>query len=334
MSKQRVGIAGVTGAVGQELLKLLAGRDYPVADLIPLASSRSAGTTVTFRGESLTVGELTDDSFENVDTAFFSAAGSVSQRFAPAAVKAGALVVDNTSAFRMTDGVPLVVPEVNAGAARQHSGIIANPNCSTIMLVVPLWPLHQAFGVKRVVVSTYQAVSGAGQAGLDELLSQTKQAAAGEPITKEKFAHQCVFNVFSHDSDVDPATGRNVEEQKMLDETAKIFGAPVAVSATCVRVPVPRTHCESVNVEFARPVTPDEAREVLSTAPGVRLVDDRAGNHFPMPIDASDQDDVLVGRLRQDPSRPDGTGLDLFLAGDQIRKGAATNAIQIAELFT
>ena len=305
-----------------------------MADLIPLASARSAGTTIDFRGETYTVRELGDDSFEGVDVAFFCASGTASKRYAEAAKKAGCLVVDNSSAFRMADGVPLVVPEVNAEAAREHGGLIANPNCSTILLAVALWPLHRAFGVRRVVVSTYQAVSGAGAAGLEELERQTKQAAAGEPVTKQAFAHQCVFNVFSHDSDVDAETGRNVEEQKMLDETAKIFGTTeIGVSATCVRVPVPRTHCESVNIEFAREVSPEHAREVLCAAPGVRIVDDRAGNHFPMPVEASDQDAVLIGRLRRDPSRADGRGIDLFLAGDQIRKGAATNAVQIAELF-
>ncbi len=227
----------------------------------------------------------------------------------------------------MTEGVPLVVPEVNPQAAKVHRGIIANPNCSTILMNVAVWPLHQAFGVKRVVVSTYQAVSGAGAAGLVELERQHKQLAAGEAATAELFPHPIAGNLFSHNSPVD-ASGYNEEERKMIHETRKIFGiADFAVTATCIRVPVPRAHCESVNIEFARPVTPDEARDVLGKAAGVKLVDD------PTPIQASGQDAVLVGRVRQDPSRLDGTGIDLFLAGDQIRKGAATNAVQVAELL-
>ncbi|MEM6314728.1 MAG: aspartate-semialdehyde dehydrogenase, partial [Planctomycetota bacterium] len=308
MSKH-IAIAGVTGAVGQELLSVLAERDFPIASLRPLASARSAGKTVTFKGEPITVEELTNDSFAGIDIAFFTAGGSISKAFAAPAVEAGAVVVDNTSAFRMKDGIPLVVPEVNPEAAHKHMGLIANPNCSTIIMAVPVWPLFQAFRLKRVVVSTYQAVSGAGAVGLDELERQARQHVAGEPITNEKFAHQVIHNVFSHDSAVDPDTGRNVEEQKMIDETAKIFSTDkLGVSATCIRVPVPRTHCESINLEFAEAVTPEQVRDVLAAAPGIRIVDDRAANHFPMPTEASGQDDVLVGRIRQDSSRPDNRG--------------------------
>lgn len=333
MSK-RVAIAGATGAVGQELLQILAERQFPVASLKLLASARSAGKTCPFAGETLTIEELTTDSFKDVDVAFFSAGGSVSKQFAQAAVDAGAVIVDNTSAFRMTEGVPLIVPEVNPEAAKQHQGIIANPNCSTILMNVAVWPLHKAFGVKRLVVSTYQAVSGAGAAGLVELDRQKRQWAAGEPVTASLFPHTIVDNLFSHNSALDDS-GYNEEERKMVNETRKIFGEPnFAVTATCVRVPVPRAHCESVNVEFEQKVTPDDVRRVLSEAAGVKVVDDGATQTFPMPILASGQDDVLVGRIRQDISRSDGTGIDLFLAGDQIRKGAATNAVQVAELLS
>jgi aspartate-semialdehyde dehydrogenase len=247
-------------------------------------------------------------------------------------VKAGAIVIDNTSAFRMKEGIPLVVPEVNPEAIFKHNGLIANPNCSTIIMNVPVWPLHRVNRVKRLVVSTYQAVSGAGAWGLYELDAQMKAYAAGQPIAKEKFPHQIVNNVFAHNSKVDPATGYNEEEIKMVNETRKIFAEPrIMVTATCVRVPVPRAHCEAINIEFERPMTPKQVTEILSKAPGVKIVDDIAANHFPMPLEANGQDDVLVGRIRQDISREDGRGIDLFVAGDQIRKGAATNAVQIAE---
>jgi aspartate-semialdehyde dehydrogenase len=262
---------------------------------------------------------------------FFSAGGSISKEFAPPAVAAGAVVIDNTSAFRMKDGIPLVVPEVNPEQIHKHNGIIANPNCSTIIMNVPVWPLHKANRIKRVVVSTYQAVSGAGAWGLYELDAQMKAYAAGQPIAKEKFPHQIVNNLFSHNSKV-AENGYNEEENKMVNETRKIFGdAKIMITATCVRVPVPRAHCESINIEFERPMTPSQVREILAKAPGVKIVDNVDKNHFPMPMEASHQDDVLVGRIRQDISRDDGRGIDLFVSGDQVRKGAATNAVQIAE---
>lgn len=327
-----VAIVGATGAVGQELLTVLAERNFPVRSLRVLASARSAGKTVEFKGRTLEVETLTHDSFAGVQIAFFSAGGSISRAFAPSAVKAGAIVIDNTSAFRMTDGVPLVVPEVNPEQIAHHAGLIANPNCSTIIMNVPVWPLHRANPVRRMVVSTYQAVSGAGAWGLYELDAQVKAYARGEAIQREKFPHQIVNNLFSHNSPIDPATGYNEEESKMINETRKIFGDPgIMVTATCVRVPVPRAHCESINLEFERPMTPAQVRDILATAPGVRIVDEVEANHFPMPLEASGQDDVLVGRIRQDISRDDGRGIDLFVAGDQIRKGAATNAVQIAE---
>ncbi|MCC6240483.1 MAG: aspartate-semialdehyde dehydrogenase [Phycisphaerales bacterium] len=326
-----VAIVGATGAVGQELLKVLAQRNFPIASLKLLASSRSAGKTAEFAGKTLTIEELTHDSFAGVQIAFFSAGGSISKEFAPSAVKAGAIVIDNTSAFRMKDGIPLIVPEVNSDQIRKHNGLIANPNCSTIIMNVPVWPLHKHNRVKRIIVSTYQAVSGAGAWGLEELERQIKAYAAGTPIEKVKFPHQIVNNLFSHNSAVG-ANGYNEEEQKMVNETHKIFGdAKISVTATCVRVPVPRAHCESINLEFERPITPQQAYDILAKAPGVKIVDDAAANTFPMPSLASGQDDVLVGRIRQDQSRDDGRGLEIFVAGDQIRKGAATNAIQIGE---
>ena len=326
-----VAIVGATGAVGQEFLAVLAERNFPMKSLKLLASARSAGKTVDYREKTYTVEELTKESFKGIQIAFFSAGGSISKEFAPAAVAAGAIVVDNTSAFRMKDGIPLVVPEVNPEQIHRHVGIIANPNCSTIIMNVPVWPLHKVNRVKRIVVSTYQAVSGAGAWGLYELDAQVKAYSKGEPIEKEKFPHQIVNNLFSHNSKV-ADNGYNEEEMKMVNETRKIFADPkIMVTATCVRVPVPRAHSESINLEFERPMTPDQVRHILSTAPGIRIVDDPASNYFPMPLEASGQDLVLVGRIRQDISREDGRGIELFVSGDQIRKGAATNAVQIAE---
>src|SRR3954471_7593925 len=326
-----VAIVGATGAVGQEFLTVLAERNFPIKNLKLLASARSAGKAVTFKGKEYPIEELTHDSFKDVRIALFSAGGSISKEFAPSAVKAGAVVVDNTSAFRMKDGIPLVVPEVNPEAIHKHVGIIANPNCSTIIMNVPVWPLHKVNKVKRIIVSTYQAVSGAGAWGLYELDAQVKAYAAGQPIVKEKFPHQIANNIFSHNTTI-AENGYNEEENKMVNETRKIFGdAKIMVTATCVRVPIPRAHSESINIEFERPITPAQVREILAKAPGVRIVDDREANHFPMPLEASGQDDVLVGRIRQDISRDDGRGIEIFVAGDQIRKGAATNAVQIAE---
>ncbi len=326
-----VAVVGATGAVGQEFLNVLAERNFPIKTLKLLASARSAGKTATFKGQTYIIEALTHDSFKDIQIALFSAGGSISKEFGPSAVKAGAVVVDNSSAFRMKDGVPLVVPEVNPEAIHKHNGLIANPNCSTIIMNVPVWPLHQANRIKRIVVSTYQAVSGAGAWGLYELENQQKQAAAGLEVTKEKFPHQIVNNLFSHNTAIG-AEGYNEEEMKMVKETRKIFGdAKIMIAATCIRVPIPRAHCESINLEFTQPITPDEVRALLSKAPGVRIVDDVNKNHFPMPLEASGQDLVLVGRIRQDISRDDGRGIELFVAGDQIRKGAATNAVQIAE---
>jgi aspartate-semialdehyde dehydrogenase len=328
-----VAIVGATGSVGQEFLSVLAERKFPIRRLKLLASARSAGKRVEFGGATHTVEELTKDSFKGTRFAFFSAGGSISKEFAPAAVNAGAVVIDNTSAFRMKDGIPLVVPEVNPEQIKKHNGLIANPNCSTIIMNVPVWPLHRANRVKRVIVSTYQAVSGAGAWGLYELEAQQKAAATGGAIRPEKFPHPIVNNLFSHNTAI-ALNGYNEEENKMVSETRKIFGDPrIMIAATCVRVPVPRAHSESINLEFERPMTEQQVREILASAPGIKLVDDRVKNHFPMPLEASGQDDVLVGRIRQDISRDDGRGIELFVSGDQVRKGAATNAVQIAELM-
>ena len=331
-----VAIAGVTGAVGQEFLKVLEQRDFPIGELKLLASARSAGKTARFRGQDHTIEELSEDSFKGVDLALFSAGGSVSEKYAQAAVDAGAVVVDNSSAFRMTDGVPLVVPEVNAAAigginVGSKPGIIANPNCSTIIMVVALAPLHRAAGLRRVVCSTYQAASGAGAAAMAELEQQTRDVLNGQPVTQNVFPFQYAFNVFSHDSDIGD-NGYNKEETKMVKETRKIFGDDaLRIAVTCIRVPVMRAHGESLNLEFERELPELEAERLLSDAPGVAIINDRANNKFPTPLDAADRDEVFVGRIRQDISRDDRRGLELFLCSDQIRKGAALNAVQIAE---
>ena len=324
-------IAGVTGAVGQEFLRILEQRDFPFDSLKLLASSRSAGKKIEFKGKTYTVEEMTKDSFKGIDIALFSAGGSRSKEFGPAAVAAGAVVVDNSSAFRMDANTPLVIPEINPEKIAEHKGIIANPNCSTIIGIVPIWPLHKANPVKRMVVSTYQAASGAGQAAMDELASQAQEILDGKKPTCKAFPYQIAFNVFSHNSALE-ANGYNEEEMKMVKETRKIFNCPnIAITCTCIRVPVMRAHCESINLEFTDPITPDQVRSLLSTAPGVSLIDDRKNNRFPMPIDATGQDNVFVGRIRQDESIADNRGINLWVAGDQIRKGAALNAVQIAE---
>ncbi len=324
-------IAGVTGAVGQEFLKILQERDFSFDSLKMLASSRSAGKKIEFKGKQYVVEELTKDSFGRVDIALFSAGGARSKEFAPAAAKAGAVVVDNTSAFRMDPDVPLVIPEINPQKIQEHKGIIANPNCSTIIGIVPVWPLHRANPVKRMVVSTYQAASGAGMSAMLELESQTREILDGKEPTCKAFPYQIAFNAFSHNSELG-LSGYNLEEVKMVNETRKIFDCPdIAITCTCIRVPVFRAHCESINLEFTDPMTPDEVRDLLSTAPGVLVLDDRENNRFPMPIDAAGKDDIFVGRIRQDESIPENRGINIWVAGDQLRKGAALNAIQIAE---
>jgi aspartate-semialdehyde dehydrogenase len=324
-------IAGVTGAVGQEFLRILKERDFPFDTCKMLASSRSAGKKIEFKGKEYIVEELTTRSFEGVDIALFSAGAARSREFAPAAVKAGAVVVDNSSAFRMDPNAPLVVPEINPEKIKEHKGIIANPNCTTIIAIVPVWPLHRANPVKRMVVSTYQAASGAGMSAMLELETQTREILAGKKPTCKVLAYQLAFNLFSHNSKIG-LNGYSEEEMKMVHETHKIFDCPdIAITCTCIRVPVLRAHSESINLQFTDPITPQEVKDLLSTAPGVSIIDDREKNRFPMPIDATDKDDVLVGRIRQDESMPDNRGINIWVVGDQLRKGAALNAVQIAE---
>jgi aspartate-semialdehyde dehydrogenase len=327
-----VAIAGATGAVGVELMACLEQRKFPLAELRLLASARSAGKKMQFRGKDVAVQELTDDSLKGVDIALFSAGGAQSKRFAPAAVKAGAIVVDNSSAFRMDPNTPLVVPEINSAALKAHNGIIANPNCVAIVAATPLWPIHQVRRIQRITMSTYQAASGAGAAAMEELSESTKAYLEGRKFEPKVLPHPYAFNVFSHNTKVDPETGYNEEETKVMQETRKIFGEPnLRVTATCVRVPVLRAHCIALHIELDAPLSPADARAILSKAPGVRVVDELERNYFPMPVDASGKDDVLVGRIRKDVSDPSGKTLALFVAGDQLRKGAALNAVQIAE---
>ncbi|MEW6494875.1 MAG: aspartate-semialdehyde dehydrogenase [Cyanobacteriota bacterium] len=327
----RVAILGATGAVGTELLELLESRDFPLADLKLLASSRSAGRTLSFKGEQIPVEAVSEKSFENIDIVLASAGGSTSKAWAAKAVESGAVVIDNSSAFRMHPNVPLVVPEINPDAAAMHQGIIANPNCTTILMGMAVWPLHQVQPVQRIVAATYQSASGAGMRAMEELKTQTQEILQGETPTTESFPYPLAFNLFPHNSSLNEM-GYCEEEMKMVNETRKIFNAPqLRISATCVRVPVLRAHSEAINLEFAQPMSVEKAREVLTNVPGVRLVEDWQANYFPMPMDASGRDEVLVGRIRQDLSHP--CGLELWLCGDQIRKGAALNAVQIAELL-
>jgi aspartate-semialdehyde dehydrogenase len=329
MNAYGIAVVGATGAVGQEILRTLERRNFPVKSLKPLASARSAGKTVEFQGKALPVEELNAGAFEGVDYALFSAGATRSRQFAEACFKAGAVMIDNSSAFRMRADVPLVVPEINAGDLRAHKGIIAVPNCSAIILGVPLWPLHQAAGIERIIVSTYQSASGAGAAAMAELETQARAHGAGQPIKREVFPHQIAFNVFSHNTAI-AENGYNEEENKVIEETRKIFHEPsLPIVATCIRVPVLRAHSESIVIETKRELSPEEAREILAKAPGVKVVDDREKNHFPMPLEASGQFDVLVGRIRRDLSHP--RGLALFVSGDQLLKGAAWNAVQILE---
>lgn len=327
----RVAILGATGAVGTELLELLEQRDFPLADLKLLASARSAGRTLAFKGEQLPLEAVNDDSFKQIDLVLASAGASVSKAWAAKAVAAGAVVIDNSSAFRMNPTVPLVVPEVNPQAAAAHQGIIANPNCTTILMAVAVYPLHQVQPIRRIVAATYQSASGAGARAMEEVKTQTQAILQGQEPVAELFPYPLAFNLFPHNSPLNEA-GYCEEEMKMINETRKIFGAPnLRVTATCVRVPVLRAHSEAINLEFDQPFDVAQARAILSQAPGVKLVEDWEANYFPMPIDASGKDEVLVGRIRQDLSHA--AGLELWLCGDQIRKGAALNAVQIAELL-
>jgi aspartate-semialdehyde dehydrogenase len=327
----RVAVLGATGAVGQELLALLEERRFPVAELLPLASPRSAGQELSWQGESLTVQPVQAGCFTGVDLVLASAGGSVSRAWAPEAVAAGAVLIDNSSAFRLDPDVPLVVPEVNPEAAFRHRGVIANPNCTTILLTVALAPLAARRPIRRVVISTYQSASGAGARAMEELRQLSRTVLdGGEPVSSV-LPHSLAFNLFLHNSPLEPS-GYCEEELKMLNETRKIMELPdLRLSATCVRVPVLRAHSEAVNIEFSEPFPVEEARALLAVAPGVELIEDFGANRFPMPTDVTGRDPVAVGRIRQDLSEPN--ALELWLCGDQIRKGAALNAIQIAELL-
>ena len=315
--------------MGIEMLETLEKRNFPIGKLTPLASARSAGKTLPFRGEKIAVQELTKDSFDGVDIALFSAGGRISKEFAPTAVEAGAVVVDNSSAFRMDDSVPLVVPEINAADVARHKGIIANPNCSTIVTVMALYPLHQAFGVKRIFASTYQAVSGSGAMGIAELKRQVGEINEGREVSREVYPHQIAFNVLPH-VDVFLDHGYTNEEMKMVHESRKIMGLPdFQASVTCVRVPVYRAHSIAVSAEFEKPVSVERAREAINDAPGIDLNDDVTSNGYPLPLELAGHDNCQAGRIRRDCAMEN--GLSFWVAGDQLLKGAALNTVQIAE---
>lgn len=327
--KYNVAVMGATGAVGTCFLNILEERKFPINRIRLLASERSAGRKLKFNGKLCPVEKLTHDSFDGIDIVLASAGASRSLEFLPSAVKAGAVCVDNSSAFRMDKGVPLVVPEVNPEMIRKHKGIIANPNCSTIQMVVALWPIHKAVGIKRIVVTTFQSVSGAGQKKINELLEQSKVFLAGKKIKPVEFAHQIAFNLIPQ-IDVFLENKYTKEEMKMVNETQKIMGdGSIRVNATCIRVPVFYAHSESINIETRKHISAKEATKLMARAPGVKLVDDPENKVYPMPIDAEGQDDTLVGRIRQDESIAN--GVSMWIAADNIRKGAALNAIQIAE---
>ena len=329
MKQYRVAIVGATGLVGQEFIRILEQRDFPMSSVRLLASDRSAGRKLFVRHEEIEVEETVPESFENIDIALFSAGGDTSRHFSPMAARAGAVVVDNSSAFRMDPGVPLVVPEVNPEDIKWHRGIIANPNCSTIQMVVALYPLHKVNPIKRVIVDTYQAVSGTGSVAVEELTTQTKQVLEGQEVVSSVYPHQIAFNVLP-EIDVFLDNAYTKEEWKMVEETRKIMHAnEIAISATCVRVPVFTGHSEAVNIEFSRPMSPDEARQILARAPGVKVLDDTTVSLYPHAWLAAGTDEVYVGRIRQDASHP--SGLAMWVVSDNLRKGAALNTIQIAE---
>ena len=325
----RVAVVGATGAVGNMMIQVLEERAFPVGDIRLLASARSVGKLLPYKGKPIPVEELREDSFTGLDLALFSAGGGVSRKFAPLAAEAGCTVVDNSSAFRMDPKIPLVVPEVNPQALENHPGIIANPNCSTIQMVVALKPIYDAVGINRIVVTTFQAVSGTGKRAIEELRQQISDLQDGKDIVKNVYPYQIAHNCFPHiGAFLD--SGYTEEEMKMVNETQKIFGDPaIKVSATTVRIPVYYGHSEAVNIETRLPITPQKARELLAGAPGIRVVDDVGRFLYPMPIDAAGRDETLVGRIRQDTSVEN--GLVMWVVADNIRKGAATNAVQIAE---
>ena len=328
-SNPHIAVVGATGAVGLEMIKTLEKRNFPVGQLTLLASARSVGKKLKFRGEEIAVKELTKDSFAGIDIALFSAGGSISKEFAPVAAKAGCIVVDNSSYFRMDESVPLVVPEINAADIKKHKNIIANPNCTTAITLMALYPLHQAFGVKRIFASSYQAVSGTGAKAIEELERQVSEIVAGQPVTKEVYPHQIAFNVLPHVDSFLP-NGYTKEEMKMENEGRKIMHHPnFRASVTCVRVPVYRAHSIAVSAEFEKPISAEAAREVLKKAPGLDVVDDPEKQEYPLPLYAAEKYNCQVGRIRTDCALDN--GLCFWVAGDQLLKGAALNAVQIAE---
>jgi len=327
----KIAILGATGAVGTELMSLLVERNFPIAQLKLLASPKSLGKTLSFKGQEIEIEPVSPEAFEGIDIVLASAGASVSKEWAAIAVSKGAVIIDNSSAFRQDPNVPLIVPEVNPQAVDLHQGIIANPNCTTILMNLAVYPLHKVKPVKRIVAATYQSVSGAGARAMDELTEQTQAILNNQEPKAEILPYPVGFNLFLHNSPIDDQ-GYCAEEMKMVNETRKIFDCPeIQITATCVRVPVLRAHSEAINIEFNEPFSVVKAKEVLSTAEGIELIEDWSRNYFPMPIAASGKDEVLVGRIRQDISHPN--CLELWLCGDQIRKGAALNAIQIAELL-
>ncbi|MEI3038862.1 MAG: aspartate-semialdehyde dehydrogenase [Victivallales bacterium] len=330
-----VAVAGATGAVGVEMLETLEKRNFPVASIKLLASARSAGKKMKFRGGEITIEEMKPESFKGVDIALFSAGSDVSKQYRQACADAGCVMIDNSSAFRMDDDVPLVIPEINPEDAFKHHGVIANPNCTTAIMAVAVYPLHKAKGLKRLIASTYQAASGGGAPAMQELLDQTREVLNGaERVEPKVMAQQIAFNLFPHIDSFQP-NGYTKEELKMVNETRKIMHIPdLMLTCTSVRVPIMRAHSESLNLEFEQEITPEEAREILSKAPGVIVRDDPANKVYPMPIDATGKFDVIVGRIRQDISRNDKRGLEIFVSGDQLLKGAALNAVQIAEVLS
>ncbi len=327
----KVAVVGATGAVGNLMVKVLEERAFPVSELKLLASVRSIGKTLGFQGRDIAVEELVEDSFEGIELALFSAGGSISRKFAPIAARAGAVVIDNSNAWRMDPQVPLVVPEVNPEAALSHSGIIANPNCSTIQMVVALKPIYDAVGIRRIVVTTFQAVSGTGKRAIEELRTQVSDIMQGRETVRQIYPHQIAFNCFPH---IGPflENGFSEEEMKMANETRKIFSDPeIRVCATTVRIPVIYGHCESINIETHRAVSPEQVRRLLEAAPGLRVMDDPSSASYPVPLNVAGTDDTFVGRIRTDPSVEN--GLVMWVVADNIRKGAATNAVQIAEIL-
>jgi aspartate-semialdehyde dehydrogenase len=332
-SGKTVAVIGATGAVGAEMLRCLEASKFPTASLKAFASERSAGKRFKFKGKEVEMQVLTDDAFAGVDVALFASESDISKKYVPMAAEAGAFAIDNSSAFRMDKTVPLVVPEVNGALVKPSQKIYANPNCTAAIMIMALWPLHRQAGLKRVIASTYQAASGAGRPAMDELEDSTRAYLKGEAYEPKVLPHPYAFNVFSHNTPIG-ADGYNGEESKVIAEMRKIMALPeLRVGVTCVRVPVLRAHCMAISAEFSDKLSADKARELLSKAPGVKVVDDRAANHFPMPNESSGQNDVLVGRLREDVSDPTGHSLMLFVSGDQLLKGAALNAVQIAELL-